>query len=154
MRMPIKRIKVALFLGLLALAFSAQALEVRDAWIPEAPPAARVLAGYMVIQNPSAEPQTLVRVLSLQFGNIMIHNTVQEGEIARMVHMDSVEIPPGQTLTFEPGGLHLMLMHPEKPLREGDIADITLRFASGMQVPVEFRVRKAAAAGAGGHHHH
>jgi copper(I)-binding protein len=48
---------------------------VKDAWVAEAPPVARVLACYMTIENPSDREQMLTRVTSPLFSDIEIHRT-------------------------------------------------------------------------------
>ena len=53
-------------------------------------------------------------------------------------------LAPGATLRFEPGGLHLMLMRPLRPLAAGDVARLRLVLADGRRVYAEFPVRREA----------
>jgi periplasmic copper chaperone A len=131
-------------------------VEIHEPWVREAPPNATALAAYMVMENRGANAEILTDAFSLEFEDIELHATVHEGDMARMVQQEQIEIPPMERVVFERGGLHLMLMRPKQPLREGDEVSITLRFASGMQIPMMFPVRKAdaPAMGHGNHHHH
>ncbi len=128
-------------------------VSVRDPWIREAPPNASVLAGYMVLENHTGRSVSLLRVASPAFRNAMIHRTVTQGGVAKMVHMQRVEIPPGGKVVFEPGGYHLMLMNPKEPLRAGDRAKLELEFTSGLTESVDFSVRKAVESARMGHMH-
>lgn len=127
-------------------------LSVRDAWIREAPPAASVLAGYMVIENQGAESRELITAESAAFRAIELHRSVVEGGVARMARQDTLSIPAGGKLALQPGGYHLMLMAPQKPLRAGDEATVTLGFDNGERLAVTMRVRKVD--GADHQHHH
>jgi copper(I)-binding protein len=60
-----------------------------------------------------------------------------------------VPIPPGQTVTFTPGGTHIMLMGLKKPLAAGQSFPLTLTFTHAAPVTVEVKVR-ALGGGSGG----
>ena len=92
-------------------------------------PGANMSAGYLTIRNNSRETITLTSVTSPQFGHVEIHETTIENDIARMRPLDSVTILAGQSVTFEPGGKHLMLMRPED-----SFAAVTLNFYSNEQL--------------------
>ncbi len=139
-----------LFAGLL-LALSASAAVGAEAcrpvieqpWVRAAPPGAASLAGYLVLRNPCAAPVEVVDVESKDFGMPMIHRTVEEGGMSRMRPAGKLVLAPGDSLRFEPGGLHLMLMRPLRPLAEGDVAGVRLVLADGRRVYADFPVRRA-----------
>jgi copper(I)-binding protein len=110
---------------------AAASLEVRDAWIREAPPTASVLAAYMVIRNPGTVPVEITNVSGPEFGRAEMHRTVVEGGVATMVAIRKLEIAPGEQIALEPGGTHLMLIDPRRPLRAGDTATLTFQDAGG-----------------------
>ena len=76
------------------------------------------------------------------FETVMIHRTIVKDGMAGMAHASQIEIAPNARLTFAPGGYHLMLMNPKRPLRAGDSIVISLEFRGGLVLPVEFAVRK------------
>lgn len=117
-------------------------LMVHDAWIREAPPNARALAGYMMIKNMGKHPRTLVKVKTNNFAKVMIHRSMQKGRMMHMMHQRQVVIAAGKQLAFKPGSYHLMLMHPKRRLKSGDRVRLTLVFANGMHRTVTFMVRK------------
>ncbi|MEN9416974.1 MAG: hypothetical protein RI988_594, partial [Pseudomonadota bacterium] len=66
-----------------------------------------------------------------------------------------IEVPPGKTVELKPGGLHVMLIGIQKPLKVGDSFPLTLRFEKAGEVQVEVPVQAmppAGAAAGGGHH--
>jgi copper(I)-binding protein len=117
-------------------------INVSHAWIKEAPPSAEVLAGYMDLQNQSPRVQTLLGARSTDFKSVMLHQTVGKGGMTYMNHSPHVEIKAGSTIQFQPGGYHLMLMNPKKPLRQGDQVEVLLEFQGGLVLPMKFKVRK------------
>lgn len=138
---------------LLALAAPAAALAevtVHQPWVAEAPPAAAVMGGFMELRNAAAEPVELVAVESPQFEWVELHETVHEGDMARMVARDVIEVPAQGAALLEPGGLHLMLMNPRGHYMAGDTLPLTLRFSDGQTLEVRAPVKKRTS---GGHHH-
>ena len=119
-------------------------LRVEQAWI-RLLPGDLPLAGYFQLVNESGAPANLVSAESPGFGGIMLHRSIVVGGSSRMEHVDSVQVPDGGSVRFEPGGYHLMLMKRQDALRVGDHVPITLRFADGRQLTAEFEVRAANA---------
>ena len=78
--------------------------EIVDPWVRAAPPGATTLAGYLELRNGCGAPVAVVDVESLDFGMPMIHRTVEEGGVSRMRPAGRLEVKPGQSLRFEPGG--------------------------------------------------
>jgi len=115
---------------------------VHDAWIREAPPNATVLAGYMIIENPSDRDRALTSVSATVFDGVMIHLSEQKDGMAHMIHQQQVTIPANSKVEFAPGGHHLMLMKPRRPLRDGDQVAINLVFDNKSKLSVIFKVRK------------
>lgn len=143
------RVLVAGLLALLPASAAVAAADdclpvVEQPWVRAAPPGAKTLAGYLVLRNPCQAPVVVVDVESLDFGMPMIHRTVEEGGVSRMREAGRLELPPGGELRFEPGGLHLMLMRPLRPLAEGDVARVRLVLEDGRRVFAEYPVRRAA----------
>lgn len=133
-----------LFLAVSAAGIQADStgLVVSDAWIPEAPPMAKALAGYMVLQNHSDQERVLLSASSPNnFDAIMLHRTVVEGDIAKMVYQPMITVPANSDLVFEPNSYHLMLIRPLKRFKAGDKVNITLRFRNGESRDVIYQVR-------------
>ena len=103
-------------------------------------PTARAGAGYLQIVNKGDQPDRLIGVTA-GFPRVMIHTTQMDGDIARMVHLEAVDIPAGETVTFAPGGLHVMFMGLNgDPFETGESFDAVLVFEAAGEVPVTFYV--------------
>ena len=132
-----KHLKPAIFSLLLVLVSAATAepvLEVDSPWIRKAPPGSRVLAGYMTFFNHGATPITLVNVTSPDFESAEIHRTVIEDGVARMLPVERLAIPANGRIALEPGGRHLMLFNPARPLHAGDSATLIIHLADSAEI--------------------
>lgn len=86
----------------------------------------------------SARDDRILSVSSPQADSIEIHATVTNGNSVSMERLDSVEIPAGKTIVFEPGGMHLMVISPRLTAPEAPFP-ITIELQSGASPEVEFR---------------
>ncbi|GAB2658897.1 hypothetical protein GCM10027193_11190 [Arenimonas aestuarii] len=117
---------------------------IESPWVRSAPPGAASLAAYLVLRNPCGSDIEVVGVESLDFGMPMMHRTVEENGMSRMRPAGRLVLAPGESLRFEPGGLHLMLMRPLRPLADGDVARLRLVLADGRRLFAKFPVRRSA----------
>ncbi|MEL6118985.1 MAG: copper chaperone PCu(A)C [Pseudomonadota bacterium] len=100
---------------------------------------AKAGVGYMTITNQGSTADALVGVTA-DFPRVMIHQTVEEDGIAKMKHVDRIEIPAGETVKLLPGGFHVMFMGLEEPLKDGETIPATLIFEQAGEVEVVFNV--------------
>ena len=114
------------------------------AWVRLAPPTLKTHGGYLTISNHGKEPRQLIGASSPDYEMVMLHLSQVVDGVATMQHLDVVEIPVGGKAEFKPGGLHLMLMGPKKPLEEGGMVPIRLSFASGATLDVQAMVMAGA----------
>ena len=98
----------------------------------------RPTAGYLGIANEGPAAETLTGITSPDFGRIEMHEMVTEGSMMTMKKMDSLTIAAGQTVTFEPGGKHLMLFDAKRALKNGDQVKITLTFSQSGPIEANF----------------
>jgi copper(I)-binding protein len=75
-------------------------------------PGMPMAAGYLDISNHSGTSIRITRVSSPDYGSVEMHETVVEDDVARMRAIPVLEIADGDTVVFERGGRHLMLMRP------------------------------------------
>ena len=143
------RFSVLLASLLFAVSASAAGLEVTGAWIRHLP-AGVPAGGFFTIHNPGKRAVALVGASSPAYGTVMMHRTIEEGGVAKMVAVKRVEVPAGGTLAFRPGGYHLMLMHPKRDIPVGAKIPVTLEFSNGRKLTVHFDVRGPAAQGPAG----
>lgn len=128
-----------------ATAAGGASIQVEDAWIRWLP-ANLPAAGYATIKNLGDVAQILIGASSATFGEVSLHQNRIQGGYVEMLEVQRITIDPHSTLSLAAAGFHMMLMQPTKPLKPGDRVPITLRFAGGSTLTVEFEVRKPASA--------
>ena len=121
------RVPLAAVLAAAPLAAGAcPGLEAKDAWIREAPPGAMMLAGYAALRNAGHHPLTIDGASSKAFGDVSLHRTTVEDGVAGMTAVPALTLEPGARQLLAPGGYHLMLMQPNRPLAAGDRVKVRL----------------------------
>jgi copper(I)-binding protein len=96
----------------------------------------------MTINNDTDQAVTLDTVTSPDFAMIQIHLTTMRNGMAHMQKQAELQIGPKSSIRFEPGSLHLMLMHPVRPVRAGDTINLQLHLGNGKTIEVVAPVRK------------
>lgn len=139
-----RRILGALLFAVCLPALAGGRAEVSDAWLRYIPGGAPA-AGYFTLANRGDAPLSLVGAECPDFGRVMIHRTIERGGISTMRPVRELTVAPGKSVEFAPGGYHLMLMRPAHPLRPGGRLPVTLRFADGSSLAVEFVVKSLQA---------
>jgi len=117
---------------------------MQDGWVRPAK-AGRMSAAYFNLQNPSQTADTLIAAASDVTANTQIHLSFKNEEgLMAMEEQKMVPVEPGETVSFKQGGLHIMLIQPEKDLNPSDSVRITLYLLSGDSIattlPVESRM--------------
>lgn len=140
-------------LGGVALAFAGSPLQVKDAWVPEAPPVAEVMAAYFEVENTGDKAVTITDVNCPDFGMVMMHKTVTQDGMSKMMHQDGVTVAAKSKVKFERGGLHLMLMNPKHAFKVGDSIPLTMQTSDKQTIQFNAIV-KPASLGGDDHHQH
>ena len=84
---------------------------------------------YMEIKNNGNSDDKLLSASSDKAGMVMIHRSIREGDISKMIHIhDGITIPGNSSVSLKPGDYHLMLMNLDKNLSLGDKISIILNF--------------------------
>jgi hypothetical protein len=124
----ISLIAPALVLLLAALPALAAGLTVTGAWSRSTPPVARVGVVYFTLKNDTSKSDRLLKLSTSVAEKVEVHRTEVLDGIARMREVAVLHVEAGQTLAFEPGGLHVMLVGLKKPLVAGQTYDLDLLF--------------------------
>ena len=134
------RAALAIAAMLLAAACTpSESLSVTNAWLRPPAPGLTVAAGYFDIVNRAATPIDIVGARTDAAGSIQIHTGSGDGEMMQMRRLDNVTLAPQQTVSFGPGGMHLMLFQFTGTASKQ--IPITLLFSDGSQRTVPFDVR-------------
>ena len=116
-------------------------ITVREAWI-RATKAGENGAIYFVLQNDSTEQDELIGASSDLADAVEIHESsmVTGTDVMQMNQVSSVALDAGSEVTFEPGGLHVMLVGLNKELKVGDVIALTLHFKKHDDISVRVSV--------------
>jgi len=142
----------ALSSGFVIYTHSSNEITAYNPWVKLAPPGTP-MAGYMVLYNGTSNDRKIVGAKAGGFAMTMIHRSLHENGVAKMERVDAAQLVSGDSLLFAPGGLHLMLMTPQKSFHEGDTVPITLNFDDGSTFTVRFPVRSSVDESAGEYRH-
>jgi periplasmic copper chaperone A len=127
---------------LLAAAGPAPSLSLSHGWFrmltPQIP-----AAGYFTLNNSGATPAELVGAASPACGMLMLHRSVDNSGMESMADVADVAVPPHGSVSFSPGGYHLMCMSPQPAMKLGANVPVTLSFQDGTKLDASFVVRNA-----------
>ncbi len=104
---------------------------------------ARPAAGYFTLANDGDAAASLVGASSPGCGSVMLHRTVSTNGQETMVPVASVDVPAHGSVSFAPGGYHLMCMKPAATLKPGTSVPVTLTFKDGGTLSADFPVHGA-----------
>jgi len=141
-------------LGFSLTALAADKLLVEDAWIPEAPPVSRVLAGFATFKNPSDKDIEIVSIASSGFGRIEMHLSKEVDGMARMIPQKSLIVQANKELTLKHGSYHLMLFKPAKRYLAGTTLNFTMTLSNGQTQDFSAEVRSSMGQSDNHEHHH
>ncbi len=101
-------------------------------------------AGYMVLQNNGDAPAALTGASSPDCGSLMLHESQDDSGMAMMMMVQSIPIPAHGSVSFAPGGYHLMCMDPK--MKVGDSVPVTLTLQDGTSIVASMPVFGAQSA--------
>lgn len=116
-------------------------VKVEQAYIPKLPPTANNVAAYFKVTNEGNKPRVLLGVESIAFAMAHYHHTKVKEGVASMESMHKLIIPAGESIIFEPGGMHVMLMKPKDALATKMEIPLVLLFEDGERLSVSAIVR-------------
>ena len=116
-------------------------LKISSPWARATPKGASVGGGYMTITNTGTAPDRLIGGSTDIAKSFEVHEMKMEGGVMKMRPVASgLEIKPGQTVTLDPSGYHVMLVGLKEQLKQGSHFKATLEFAKAGKVDVDFVV--------------
>ena len=117
------------------------ALKISAPWARATPKGASVGGGYMKITNTGTAPDRLIGGSTDIAKSFEVHEMKMEGGVMKMRPVaGGLEIKPGETVTLDPSGYHVMFVGLKEQLKQGDHFKATLEFAKAGKVDVDFTV--------------
>jgi len=116
-------------------------LMVADTWSRPLPEVSVNGAAYLIIHNNGEKSDRLLGAIAEVAEEVQIHTHINQDGLMKMVHLEQgAELPPGEVVKFQPGGLHVMLLGLISPLTEGAEYSLTLEFETAGKLDVVVRV--------------
>jgi len=151
-------ISAAVFAAWLAIPAQAEdaaigPIKIFAPWARATPKGASVGGGYMTITNTGSAPDRLLGGSTDISSRFEIHEMSMDNGVMKMRAVPTgVELKPGQTIEFKPGGYHLMFLGLKQPLEQGGHVRATLQFEKAGKVDVDFTVESIGAQNPSGGH--
>ncbi|OYU51511.1 MAG: hypothetical protein CFE27_12080 [Alphaproteobacteria bacterium PA1] len=105
------------------------------------PMADRPTAGYFKLDYHFGTKDRIISVSSPAFKRVEMHDSVTEGGMKKMTKLESLDVPANSSISFAPGGKHLMLFEPIKPLKDGERIKVNFVFAEREPIDISFLLK-------------
>ncbi|MET0776333.1 MAG: copper chaperone PCu(A)C [Pseudomonas mandelii] len=121
-----RRVKqLVLGCALIGMAWQVSAqTKVDDAWVRATVAGQPSTGAFMTLQADS--DSKLLSVQSPVAKMVQIHQSSMKDDVMSMRQVESVELPAGKPVSFDPHGYHVMLMDLTAQVKEGDKVPLTL----------------------------
>lgn len=130
------------------------AVEIHQPWARASAGMARAGGSFMTLVNTGETADALLSASSDVAATVELHTHIKEGDVMRMRPVERIDLPAGETVMLQPGGLHVMLIGLHAPLEENDSFDLTLTFEKAGETTVTVDVKGVGAMSAAGGHGH
>ncbi|MCE2594834.1 copper chaperone PCu(A)C [Motilimonas cestriensis] len=124
--------------------YGANSIKIDHPWSREAPPNAKVIAGFFQLKNKGTEDDFLISASSPVADRVELHTHVMEDDMMKMRQVDSVRIGAMKTVMFKPGGFHLMIFDPKQSFKKGERFPMTLTFKNAGTIEIEVAIEENA----------
>jgi copper(I)-binding protein len=134
------------YIGACQLALAAEsvadAIMVDDPYVRAVPPGQPNSASFMVLHNMSKKGSALTGASSSVAEVVELHTHTLEEGMMRMRKVEKIDLPAGEVVKLQPGGLHVMLIGLKQKLVPDEKVSLTLTFEDGSSLRVDAPVRK------------
>lgn len=114
---------------------------VESPYVRAMPPGQKVTGAFMILNNSDAEARAVVSAESDVAAVVELHTHENKDGMMQMRQIPQIDVAAGGSTTLKPGGLHVMLIDMKKPLKEGDVVDITLVLDNGEKLTIAAPVK-------------
>lgn len=120
-------------------------LTVTNARLLLPPVAGNPAAVYFDLKNDGARAVAVRRADIADAKSTSLHDMMEYNREMTMADMGPMTVKQGETISFEPGGKHVMAFELSPELKPGGKTELTLTIAGGDKVSVELPVQAAGA---------
>jgi periplasmic copper chaperone A len=133
-----------------ASGYDVGSIHITQPWARATPKGASAGAAYLTVKNDGTAADRLSCVSSDASASCQIHKMTMDNGVMKMRPVEGgLEIPPGETVTLKPSGLHLMLTELKHPLEPGKTVEATLQFEKAGTIKVDFPIAAIGASAPG-----
>jgi len=119
-------------------------VSLENAWVRAMPPTQHNTAGYLIFRNNGEKTVRIVGASSTPAAQVEMHNSRLKEGMMTMERVEIVEVAPGKSVEFAPGGMHLMIMGLDTMPAPGEQLRLCLELESMAPVCTAAPVRKVA----------
>lgn len=121
-------------------------ITVTDAWARASAGPSKTGAAFVTLTNTGSSDDALLSAEASSVSKVtQLHTHIKDGDVMRMRQVEKIDVPAGQTVTLQPGGLHVMFLDLQGSLTEGQTFPMTLTFAKAGTVETTVTVKTAGA---------
>jgi copper(I)-binding protein len=121
---------------------AADSIMIEGAFARAIPPGQTNSAAFMSLTNQGDSDHSLAGAESDVSKVVELHTHLMEEGMMKMRRVEKVDLPAGEAVKLEPGGLHVMLIGLERHLSPGEDVEITLIFEDGSHSTLTVPVKK------------
>lgn len=118
-------------------------IRVSHAWTEETAAMAHAVEVYLTVENVGEAADRLVAARTDFSQDGVFQATVLDADGSVVVReVAAVQVAPGQSITFQPGGIHIVLNDVKRHLVAGEHFDLTLEFETAGTLTVEVEIEE------------
>jgi len=118
-------------------------IRVSHAWTEETSAMAHAVEVYLTVENTGAAADRLIGATTgFTEPGVFQAAVIGADGAAEVREVPAVTIEPGQSITFQPGGIHIVLNDVQQALMAGDHFDMTLEFETAGTLAVEVEIEE------------
>jgi len=119
-----------------------QTVLVSDPYARAVAPGQPNSALFMQIDNGGDQDRALVGAASPVADVVELHTHHMEDGMMKMRRVEQIDLPAGESVSLQPGGLHVMLIGLKQQLRPGEAVALTLTLDDGSELALTAPVRQ------------
>jgi copper(I)-binding protein len=120
----------------------ADGIMVNDPYVRAVPPGQPNSASFMVLHNKGEQGSALTAASTPAAEVVELHTHTLEEGMMRMRKVEKIDLPAGEMVKLQPGGLHVMLIGLKQELIPDEKVPLTLTFEDGSSLQLDVPVRK------------
>ena len=136
-----RSILAATLAALLSTPLAAE-IVVHDPYVRAMPPGQPNTAAFMQIENRGEQGRAVVEARSDVSEVVELHTHSHVDGMMQMRRIERIELPAGEMVELQPGGLHVMLIGLLQPLAAGERVALELVLDDGSGIEVDAEVRE------------